>query len=65
MMSMVDLLVFATSFYTLYPGDILMTGTPQGAGPVKPGDTISASIELYRDHAGRRRSGLGRRLTNR
>lgn len=45
MMSMVDLLVFATSFYTLYPGDILMTGTPQGAGPVKPGDTISASIE--------------------
>jgi 2-keto-4-pentenoate hydratase/2-oxohepta-3-ene-1,7-dioic acid hydratase in catechol pathway len=44
-MSVVDLLVFATSFYTLYPGDILMTGTPQGVGPVRPGDVMTASIE--------------------
>ena len=39
------LIEFASSFYTLQPGDILMTGTPEGVGPVKPGDTITATIE--------------------
>lgn len=39
-----DLIVFASSFYTLMPGDILLTGTPDGVGPIKPGDTIDASI---------------------
>jgi 2,4-didehydro-3-deoxy-L-rhamnonate hydrolase len=34
------LIEFASSFYTLYPGDLIYTGTPEGAGPVKPGDTI-------------------------
>jgi len=34
------LIEFASSFYTLYPGDLIYTGTPQGVGPVKPGDTI-------------------------
>jgi len=43
-MSVPDLLVFATSFYTLHPGDILLTGTPQGVGPVRPGDSMTASI---------------------
>jgi 2,4-diketo-3-deoxy-L-fuconate hydrolase len=36
----VDLLVFASQFYTLEPGDILFTGTPEGVGPVVPGDVI-------------------------
>ena len=35
------LIEFASSFYTLYPGDMYFTGTPQGVGPVKPGDWIS------------------------
>ena len=35
------LIEFASSFYTLYPGDIYYTGTPEGVGPVKPGDTIT------------------------
>lgn len=39
-----ELIEFATSFYTLYPGDVLFTGTPEGVGPIKPGDTIDASI---------------------
>jgi len=39
-----DLIVFATSFYTLMPGDVLLTGTPEGVGPIKPGDMIEASI---------------------
>jgi 2,4-diketo-3-deoxy-L-fuconate hydrolase len=39
-MGIVDLLVFASSFYTLEPGDVLFTGTPEGVGPVVPGDVI-------------------------
>lgn len=39
------LIEYASSFYTLLPGDIIFTGTPEGVGPVKPGDVISAEIE--------------------
>jgi 2-keto-4-pentenoate hydratase/2-oxohepta-3-ene-1,7-dioic acid hydratase in catechol pathway len=39
------LIEYATSFYTLYPGDLIFTGTPEGVGPVKPGDVIGAEIE--------------------
>ncbi|MGC1780145.1 MAG: fumarylacetoacetate hydrolase family protein [Xanthobacteraceae bacterium] len=34
------LIEFASAFYTLYPGDLLYTGTPEGVSPVKPGDVI-------------------------
>jgi 2-keto-4-pentenoate hydratase/2-oxohepta-3-ene-1,7-dioic acid hydratase in catechol pathway len=34
------LIEFASEFYTLYPGDLIYTGTPDGVGPVKPGDVI-------------------------
>jgi 2-keto-4-pentenoate hydratase/2-oxohepta-3-ene-1,7-dioic acid hydratase in catechol pathway len=40
-----ELIRFATSFYTLHPGDVLLTGTPDGVGPVKPGDRIVAEIQ--------------------
>jgi 2-keto-4-pentenoate hydratase/2-oxohepta-3-ene-1,7-dioic acid hydratase in catechol pathway len=40
-----ELIRFATSFYTLHPGDVLLTGTPEGVGPVKPGDRIVAEIQ--------------------
>jgi 2-keto-4-pentenoate hydratase/2-oxohepta-3-ene-1,7-dioic acid hydratase in catechol pathway len=39
------LIEWASSFYTLHPGDVLLTGTPQGVGPVRPGDTMQASLE--------------------
>ena len=39
------LIEFASSFYTLHPGDVLYTGTPEGVGPIKPGETIDASID--------------------
>lgn len=39
------LIVYASSFMTLYPGDVIMTGTPEGVGPVVPGDVMHASIE--------------------
>ncbi|MDB5597176.1 MAG: 5-carboxymethyl-2-hydroxymuconate delta-isomerase [Hyphomicrobiales bacterium] len=34
------LIEFASSFYTLHPGDLLFTGTPEGVGPVQPGDVV-------------------------
>jgi 2-keto-4-pentenoate hydratase/2-oxohepta-3-ene-1,7-dioic acid hydratase in catechol pathway len=40
------LIEFASSFYTLYPGDIFYTGTPSGVGPVKPGDVITVESPL-------------------
>jgi 2-keto-4-pentenoate hydratase/2-oxohepta-3-ene-1,7-dioic acid hydratase in catechol pathway len=40
-----QLLAWASSFYTLHPGDVLLTGTPQGVGPVQPGDVMDAAIE--------------------
>jgi len=39
------LIEYATSFYTLHPGDLIFSGTPEGVGPVKPGDEIRAGIE--------------------
>jgi 2-keto-4-pentenoate hydratase/2-oxohepta-3-ene-1,7-dioic acid hydratase in catechol pathway len=39
-----ELIEFASSFYTLHPGDVLMTGTPEGVAPIYPGDTIEATI---------------------
>jgi 2-keto-4-pentenoate hydratase/2-oxohepta-3-ene-1,7-dioic acid hydratase in catechol pathway len=40
-----ELIELASSFYTLYPGDIIITGTPEGVSPIQPGDVILASIE--------------------
>jgi 2-keto-4-pentenoate hydratase/2-oxohepta-3-ene-1,7-dioic acid hydratase in catechol pathway len=39
------LIELASSFYTLHPGDVFFTGTPEGVSPIEPGDTIVASIE--------------------
>ncbi|HUI80621.1 MAG TPA: fumarylacetoacetate hydrolase family protein [Bryobacteraceae bacterium] len=40
-----ELIELASSFYTLYPGDIVMTGTPEGVSQIAPGDVISATVE--------------------
>ena len=40
-----QLIAYASKAYTLHPGDIIMTGTPEGVAPVRPGDTIHARIE--------------------
>lgn len=39
------LIAYASSFYTLWPGDIIMTGTPEGVGPIAAGDRIHATVE--------------------
>lgn len=40
-----ELIALASSFYTLHPGDVIMTGTPQGVSPIKPGDIMRASMD--------------------
>jgi 2-keto-4-pentenoate hydratase/2-oxohepta-3-ene-1,7-dioic acid hydratase in catechol pathway len=39
------LIQHASSIMTLYPGDILSTGTPEGVSPLKPGDVVTVEIE--------------------
>lgn len=36
---------FITQYITLEPGDVIATGTPEGVGPIKDGDTITGKIE--------------------
>ena len=43
-MTIAEQIAYASRFYTLYPGDIVMTGTCEGVGPVRPGDTITCGI---------------------
>jgi 2-keto-4-pentenoate hydratase/2-oxohepta-3-ene-1,7-dioic acid hydratase in catechol pathway len=40
-----QLIAFASSVMTLEPGDILMTGTPAGVGPLEAGDVVEVKIE--------------------
>jgi len=44
-LSVAQLIEWGSSFYTLHPGDVLLTGTPQGVGPVHPGDVMLASVQ--------------------
>jgi 2-keto-4-pentenoate hydratase/2-oxohepta-3-ene-1,7-dioic acid hydratase in catechol pathway len=39
------LLSYITAAITLEPGDLLLTGTPAGVGPLKAGDTVEVSIQ--------------------
>jgi 2-keto-4-pentenoate hydratase/2-oxohepta-3-ene-1,7-dioic acid hydratase in catechol pathway len=40
-----QLIEYASAFYTLNPGDIIITGTPEGVSPIQPDDVITACIE--------------------
>jgi 2-keto-4-pentenoate hydratase/2-oxohepta-3-ene-1,7-dioic acid hydratase in catechol pathway len=39
-----QLIAFASAFYTLHPGDLLYTGTPEGVAQIQAGDRMRASI---------------------
>jgi fumarylpyruvate hydrolase len=43
--SVPELIEHLSRFYHLHPGDLIMTGTPAGVGPVLPGDRLEGSIE--------------------
>ena len=40
-----NLLSYISSIFTLEAGDVVLTGTPEGVGPVTVGQTITAGIE--------------------
>jgi 2-keto-4-pentenoate hydratase/2-oxohepta-3-ene-1,7-dioic acid hydratase in catechol pathway len=40
-----ELVEFISSFTTLLPGDVILTGTPAGVGPVVPGDLMEVEVE--------------------
>ena len=41
-----DQIAYASHYYTLYPGDLIYTGTPAGVGPIRPGDVLHAECEI-------------------
>lgn len=43
--SITDLVSFISSYMTLLPGDVLLTGTPGGVALMEPGQTVSITIE--------------------
>ena len=40
-----DLVEFVTQVMTLLPGDVILTGTPEGVGPMQVDDEVSVTIE--------------------
>ncbi|MGH2579551.1 MAG: fumarylacetoacetate hydrolase family protein [Actinomycetota bacterium] len=36
---------FVTEFMTLLPGDVIMTGTPEGVGELEPGDRVEVVVD--------------------
>lgn len=43
--SVPEIIAHLSRFYRLEPGDLIYTGTPDGVGPVGPGDSITGSVE--------------------
>ena len=39
------LLRYITAAMTLFPGDLILTGTPSGVAPMKPGDRVAVTVE--------------------
>jgi 2-keto-4-pentenoate hydratase/2-oxohepta-3-ene-1,7-dioic acid hydratase in catechol pathway len=42
-----DLVSFASQSLTLLPGDVILTGTPSGVGPIRTGDELEAQIDNW------------------
>ena len=40
-----ELISYLSNCFTLYPGDLIFTGTPEGVSPIIGGDTVQAEIE--------------------
>jgi 2-keto-4-pentenoate hydratase/2-oxohepta-3-ene-1,7-dioic acid hydratase in catechol pathway len=40
-----EALEFISSVMTLLPGDVILTGTPSGVGPITPGDLVEVEID--------------------
>jgi 2-keto-4-pentenoate hydratase/2-oxohepta-3-ene-1,7-dioic acid hydratase in catechol pathway len=40
-----EILEYVSAVMTLLPGDVILTGTPSGVGPVLPGDVMEVEID--------------------
>jgi 2-keto-4-pentenoate hydratase/2-oxohepta-3-ene-1,7-dioic acid hydratase in catechol pathway len=40
-----ELVAYVSSFTTLLPGDVILTGTPEGVGPMQPGQEVTVEVE--------------------
>lgn len=40
-----EALVLVSRYVTLYPGDVVATGTPEGVGRIRPGETVSVEVD--------------------
>ena len=40
-----EIIEYVSAFTTLLPGDVLLTGTPSGVGPVQPGDLMEVEVD--------------------
>jgi len=45
--SIAQIMSFASQSLTLWPGDVILTGTPAGVGPIHAGDELEASIDNW------------------
>jgi hypothetical protein len=43
--SVAELITYISQAVTLLPGDVILTGTPSGVGPIEPGDAVDITIE--------------------
>lgn len=48
--SAAEIIAFLRSKFPLEPGDIILTGTPSGVGPLNPGDSVSATATSSLGH---------------
>lgn len=39
-----EILVYLSSFMTLHPGDLVLTGFPAATAPIRPGDTVTCRV---------------------
>ena len=43
--SIPDLIAYISTIFTLQPGDVILTGTPAGVGPLENGDELTAVLD--------------------
>ncbi|MCC8998642.1 MAG: fumarylacetoacetate hydrolase family protein, partial [Candidatus Contendobacter sp.] len=44
MVGIFELMAHISTYFTLRPGDVVLTGTPAGVGPLRSGDALTLSL---------------------
>ena len=42
--SVAEIIAYASAAFTLLPGDVILTGTPAGVGPITAGQTVEVEV---------------------